>query len=57
VDKVQEEGLAGTILTNDEPDAGAAVGDVLYIAQQCLDLVHAAYLDVLVANTWHHAST
>ncbi len=52
---VEEEGLAGAILADDETEAGSAVADPIDVVKDSSDLVDPAYLNMLLANARHDA--
>ncbi len=53
--QVEEERLPRAVLTDDEANAGATLGDAGDVLDKGLDLLGSAHLDVLVAAPGHNA--
>ena len=49
-DEIEEEGLAGTVLSDDEPDGRTPVGDPVHVAHESIDLSRSADLDMREAR-------
>src|SRR5262245_17675496 len=54
-DQVQEERLAGPVVTDHESDRGSAVGDAIEIGDQRFDLGRAPDLDMVLSRSGHDA--
>jgi hypothetical protein len=53
--RFEEEGLAGAVLADHKPDAGAAIGDTVEVLGDSGDFARAADLDVLEAGAGDNA--
>ncbi|MNE33428.1 hypothetical protein D3C77_485960 [compost metagenome] len=53
--EIEEEGLAGAVLSDDEPDGRAPIGDAIHVAHEGADLSGPADLDMRQARPGHDA--
>ncbi len=53
--QVQEEGLAGAVATDDEPDRGPSLFHDLKVTKQRLHFIFSSYLNVVETDRGYHA--